>query len=212
MNAWIHLLKARILLFCSLGVVLIGLAPLLYLVGLAAWQFHIYLQTGTWITLPASLVFTDRALLQGGSVAPVLAFIPHPGMAWSTHDVVRQIASYLHIGVIPGLVGLGLVAVGISSLLRQRTLIRIHKERRKALAQELDNQRREASRADAGYDGRREPVIGPTDFTPAPANDTPAPAPAAQTSAPAPAPLVAERNSRVCRQTRGRPIRRRAAA
>lgn len=191
MSAWVHLLKARILFLCSLAVVLIGLAPLAYLIGLLAWQLHMYRETGILIGLPASLVFTNHAL----------AFIPHLEWAWSTHDVARQITGNLHIGVIPGLIGSALLAVGISSLLRQRTLIRIHKERRKALAQRLDDQRREASRPDAGFDGRREPVIGATEFAPAPANDTPAPPR-----------LVAERNSRACRQTRGRTIRRRAAA
>lgn len=210
MSAWVHLLKARILLFCSLGVVVIGLAPLSYLVGLAAWQLHVYLEAGTWITLPASLVFADRALLQGGSIAPVLGFIPHLAWGWSAHDVLRQIAGNVHIGVLPGLVGLCVIVVGISSLLRQRTLIRIHKERRKALAQTLEGQR-ESSRVDPAFEGRREPVIGPSEPTPAPANDTPVPSPAAQTPATAPTRSFAERHTRVCRQTRGRPIRRRAA-
>ena len=212
MTAWVHLLKARILLFCSLGVVLIGIASLLYVVRLAAWQFHMYLRTGTWIALPADLVFTDRVLLQTGSVAPVLAFIPHMDWAWSTHDVVRQIANSLHIGVIPGVIASGIIAVGISNLLRQRVLIRIHKERRKALAQRFENERRQALGADADYDGRREPVIAETDFAPPPANDTSVAPPAEQTSAPPPAQRVLERNPRACRQLRRRPIRRRAAA
>ena len=192
MSASLHLFKARILLLCSLGVVLIGLAPLAYAIGVLAWQLHMYRETGILIGLPASLVFKNHAL----------ACIPHLDWAWSSHEVVRQIASNVHIGVIPGLIGCAMLAVGISSLLRQRLLIRIHKERRKALA----------SPVDPGYEGRREPVIGTTDVAPAPANDTPAPQPAPQTTATGPVRLVAERNSRTCRQTRGRPIRRRAAA
>ena len=188
MSAWLHLLKARILLLCSLGVVLIGLAPLAYVIGVLAWQFQMYRETGILIGLPAGVVFTNHAL----------AFIPHLDWAWSSHDVVRRVASNLHIGVIPGIIGCAMLAVGISSLLRQRLLIRIHKERRKALAQKLENQRPEASPRDAGYDGRREPVIGLTDS--APANDSP------------PARWTAERKSRACKQTRARAIRRRAAA
>ena len=209
MSAWVHLLKARILLFCSLGVVLIGLAPLLYLIGLAAWQIHMQLQTGAWIALPASVPFTDRALLQAGPLAPVLAFIPHMDWPRGTHDVVRHIVSSVHIGAIPGLIGCAVLAVGVSSLLRQRTLIRIHKDRRKA--QRLDRQRYASSLADANHDGRREPVIGATDFALAPANDTPAPASPPQSAANTPARSAPER-PRACRQTRGRPPRRRAAA
>jgi hypothetical protein len=158
MTAWLHLLKARMLLFCSLGVVLIGLAALAYLIGLLAWQIDMQMKSGAWIALPAGLAFVDRAPLQGGSLAPVLAFIPQLDSTWTTHDVVWRVLSQLHIGLIPGLVGFGVMTVGISSLLRQRTLIRIHKERRKAPVQRLDKHRREAK--PVSDDRRREPFIG----------------------------------------------------
>ncbi len=160
MRVWLHLLKARILLLSSLGVVLIGLALLAYLLGLSAWQVHMRLETGSWIALPAGLPFVDRATLQGGNLAPVLAFIPRLDSTWTTHDVVWQILSKLHIGLIPGLIGFGVMAVGMSSLLRQRTLIRIHKERRKAPVKRIDKHRREASPKQATEHGRREPFIG----------------------------------------------------
>ena len=146
------------LLFCSLGVVLIGLAALAYLIGLLAWQIDMQMKSGAWIALPAGLAFVDRAPLQGGSLAPVLAFIPQLDSTWTTHDVVWRVLSQLHIGLIPGLVGFGVMTVGISSLLRQRTLIRIHKERRKAPVQRLDKHRREAK--PISDDRRREPFIG----------------------------------------------------
>jgi len=164
MRAWFRLLKARTLLLCSVGVVIVGLVPVLYLLGLVAWQFDTRLDTSSWIALPTALVFTDRALLQGGNVAPVLAFIPHFDWAWSTNEVLAQILSKLHVGLIPALIGCGVMAVGISSVLRQRVLIRIHKERKKDRVQRIDNYRREATRADAGNDGRREPFIGAGDF------------------------------------------------
>jgi hypothetical protein len=146
------------LFFCSLGVVLIALAPLAYLVGLLAWQIDMQLKIGSWIALPAGLAFVDRALLQGGNLAPLLAFIPQLDSTWTTHDVVWRILSELHIGLIPGLIGFGVMTVGISSLIRQRTLIRIHKERRKAPVQRLDKQRREAK--PVSDERRREPFIG----------------------------------------------------
>lgn len=151
------------LLFCSLAVVLIGLAPLAYLGGLLAWQIDMQLKTGTWIALPAGLAFVDRALLQGSNLAPVLAFIPQLDSTWTTHDVVWRVLSQLHIGLIPGLIGFGVMAVGVSSLLRQRTLIRIHKERRKAPVQRLDKHRHAASLTAAAANGRREPFIGAGD-------------------------------------------------
>lgn len=148
------------LLFCSLAVVLIGLAPLAYLGGLLAWQIDMQLKTGTWIALPAGLAFVDRALLQGSNLAPVLAFIPQLDSTWTTHDVVWRVLSQLHIGLIPGFIGFGVMAVGISSLLRQATLIRIHKARRKAPVKRLDNHRHAASLTAAAAHGRREPFIG----------------------------------------------------
>ena len=163
MRAWLHLLKARILLLCSLGVVLIGLAPLGYAIGLVVWQVDVYRNTGAWIALPAGLAFVDRAPLQAGNLAPVLAFIPHLDSTWTTHDVVWRILSNLHLGLIPGLIGFGILAVGMSSALRQRALIRIHKARRKAPVQRLEPQRREASPPPPADNGRREPFIGTGD-------------------------------------------------
>ena len=148
------------LLLCSAGVVLIGLALLAYLVGLVAWQVDMQVKTGSWIPLPAGLAFVDRALLHGGHLTPLLAFIPQLDSTWTTHDVVWRILSKVHIGLIPGLIGFGVMAVGLSSFLRQRTLIRIHKERRKAPVKRLDKHRREASPTQAADNGRREPFIG----------------------------------------------------
>lgn len=189
MKAWLRLLKARILLLCSIAVVIVGIAPVLYFLGLLAWQVDIWRDTRAWITLPAALAFADRALLRGGELAPVLAFIPHlPQIThidwtWSTHEVVAQILRHLHIGVIPGLLGGAIMATGISSGLRQRILIRIQKQRRKEPVQPL-------------VEGRREPVIGAVADAPLPANDT----------------AEGTRQLRPCRQARGRLVRRRAAA
>src|SRR5688500_2311390 len=202
MKAWLRLLKARILLLCSIAAVIVGIAPVVYFLGLVAWQVDIWLDTRAWIALPGALAFTDRALLRGGELAPVLAFIPHlPQIThidwtWSTNEVVAQLLRHLHIGLIPGLIGGAIMATGISSVLRQRILIRIQKQRRKEPVQPLDNRVAEASRADGGFDGRREPVIAAVAVAPSPANDT----------------AEGTRQPRACRQARGRLVRRRAAA
>jgi hypothetical protein len=211
MKAWLRLLKARILLLCSMAVVIVGIAPVLYLLGLLAWQVDLWLDTRAWITLPAALAFTDRALLRGGELGPVLAFIPHlPQLThidwtWTTNEVAAQVLRHLHIGLIPGLIGCALMTTGISTVLRQSVLIRIHKQRRKDPVQPLDNRVTEASRADVGFDGRREPVIDAVGFAPSPANESAAPQPADSS-------LERTRQLRACRQARGRPVKRRAAA
>ena len=184
--------------------VIAGIAPVLYLIGLVAWQVDMRLDTGAWIALPAALAFAERAPLYAGELAPILAFIPHftqlthIDWTWASHEAVAQILRHLHIGALPGVLGCAMLAAGISGVRRQAVLIRIHKQRRKEPLRTLD-------------DPRREPVIGPVDFAPAPANDTAAPQAAGQTPEMS-ARDTTNRQPRTCRQTRGRPTRRRAAA
>jgi hypothetical protein len=129
MNAWLRLLKARILLLCSLWVAMVGLVPVLYLLGLAAWQLDLWLNTGL--------------------AAPLLADIPRFYRPWAPDVVLVQGLTILHLGAIAGFIGCATMAVGISSALRQRILIRIHKERKKEARQRH-------------YDQRCEPFIGNT--------------------------------------------------
>jgi hypothetical protein len=124
MRTWFRLLKARTLLLCSAGVVITGLAPILYVVG--------------------------------------LAFVPRFDWAWSMNEVAQSLGKP-HVGVISALFGCGIMAAGISGVLRQWALIRIHQERKKDRVLRIDRYRREASRADADDDGRREPFIGESD-------------------------------------------------
>lgn len=130
MNAWLRLLKARILLLCSVAVVLIGLVPVLYFLGIAAWQLDLWLETGL--------------------AAPVIVQIPPLYRPWAPDVVLAHGLSILQIGGIAGLVGCATMAVGISNAARQRILIRIQKERKKEARQ----------RVRAGYEARLEPFIG----------------------------------------------------
>ena len=165
MKAWFRLLKARTLLLLSAGVAIVGLVPVLYLLGLVAWQFSVRLEGGPWVALPTALMFTDHALLQAGKVAPVLAYIPQLPFdwAWTTHEAAVWILGKLHVGIVPALIGCAIMAVGISGVLRERVLIRIHKERKKDRVRRIEDYRREAGRTDAADDGRREPFIGAAD-------------------------------------------------
>jgi hypothetical protein len=144
MSAWLRLLKARILLLSSSGVTLIGLVPVLYSLGIGAWQFDIWLESGL--------------------AAPLLAEIPPAYRPWGPNVVLAQGLSILQIAGIAGLIGCAIMAVGISSAARQRTLIRIQKERRKEARQRLQ----------AGNERRLEPFIGTADIAATP--DAPAPA------------------------------------
>jgi hypothetical protein len=164
MKAWFRLLKARTLLLLSAGVALIGLLPVLYLCGLIGWQFNARLDGSSWVALPVALMFTDHALLQGGKTAPVLAYIPQLivlplDWSWTTNEVAAAILGKLHVGLVPALIGCAVMAVGISGVLRQWTLLRIHKERKQDRVRRIEDYRREASRTEAG-DDRREPFIG----------------------------------------------------
>jgi hypothetical protein len=160
MKAWFRLLRARTLLLFSVAVVLIGLVPVLYLLGLLAWQFNVRLEGGPWVALPSALMFADHALLQGGKVAPVLAYIPQfPPWAWSTHDAGAYILGKLHVGMAPALIGCAIMAVGVSGMLRQRAMIRIQQDRNRDRVRRIQEYRRDTGRADA-LDGRVEPFIG----------------------------------------------------
>ena len=72
MNAWFPPLRARAALIFSAALVAAGLVPLLYFVGLVAWQIAMLFQTRAWVPLPASLLFTDHSF----------AFIPEFPWAW----------------------------------------------------------------------------------------------------------------------------------
>ena len=133
------MLKARILLLCSVVVVLVGLGPVLYLLGLAAWQFDLWYETGV--------------------VAPMLASIPSFYRPWPPSVVLVQGLTILHLGALAGVIGCATMAVGISSALRQRILIRIHKNRKKEARWRQ-------------YEQRSEPFIGAADVA---ANTAPAP-------------------------------------
>lgn len=167
MKGWFRLLRARTLLLFSAAVVVIGFLPLVYFGGLLAWQFDVRVEGGPWVALPAALMFTDHALLQGGKAAPVLAYIPQLDWLWSTRELTDQVVDQLvalilnklHVGALPALIGCGIMALGISGVLRQRVMIRIQKERNNDRVRRIAEYQRDVGRRD-GPDGRMEPFIG----------------------------------------------------
>lgn len=124
---------ARAVLILSAALVVAGLVPLLYFLGLVGWQFATLLQARSWVPLPASLLFTEHSF----------AFIPQFPWAWlvspdsllPAHTALMWVLSRLHAGLAFGLAGLAIIAVGSLGVLRQRAVIR-------AQRQEIDDRQR----------------------------------------------------------------------
>lgn len=163
MKAWFRLLSARTLLLLSGALVPLGVVPVLYLLALVGWQISARIQGGVWVRLPATLVFTDPSLLQAGKAAPVLPFIPYVDWSGSTTDAAVWILSQLHVGLVPALLGCAIAAFGVVGVLRQKTAIRVQKQRKADRVRRMQDYRRESSPADA-VEGRREPFIGTGGF------------------------------------------------
>jgi hypothetical protein len=136
MNAWFpprRARAARAVLILSAALVVIGLVPLLYFVGLLGWQIVTLFQTRSWVALPASVLFSEHSF----------AFIPQLAWPWlaspdsllPAHTAVVWVLSKVHAGLAFGLAGLALGAVGVLGVLRQRAVI--HAQR-----QDLDDRQR----------------------------------------------------------------------
>jgi hypothetical protein len=167
MKAWFSLLKARTFLLFAAVIVVVGLMPVLYFVGLFGWQLvNLFQAGGSWVPLPATLLFTDHAPLQGGKAAPVLALIPQFQWPWFTspeswlpaHVALTWVLSRVHVGLAFALAGLAVMALATASALRQTAAIRAWKQRYKDRLRRVRDYQREASQMDAL--DRREPFIG----------------------------------------------------
>jgi hypothetical protein len=130
--------------------VLAGLVPVLYLAALFAWQIVMLFQAGSWVPLPATLLFMDHASLQAGKAAPVLAFIPE--FPWAVPRALAWVLDRLHLALLFALIGLALMGHGTLAVLRQTAAIR--------LARQRDEDRQRRRRDYEREDGRREPFIG----------------------------------------------------
>lgn len=150
MNASFRLRKARTALLFAAVLVIAGVVPVLYLAALFVWQVSMLFQAGSWIPLPATLLFSEHAF----------AFIPQFHAAWAAKPAVASTLALLHVGLIPALFGCAIAALGALSALRQRTLIRAHRQQNEDRLRRTRDYRRDADEADA-FDSRREPFIGP---------------------------------------------------
>jgi hypothetical protein len=156
MSAWFRPLRARVMMVVWATVAIVGLAPVLYLAGLVAWQAVTLFQQRSWVPLPASLLLTEHSF----------AFLPALGWAWlmspdsflPAHTALMWVLSRMHAGVIFGVVGLGLIALGVIGVRRHYAAIRAQRQRAEDSRRRVREYRNENGHP-APFDGRREPFI-----------------------------------------------------
>ncbi len=117
---------ARAVLILSAALVVAGLVPLLYFLGLLGWQTATLFQTRSWVPLPASLLFSEHSF----AYIPQLAWpwLASPDSLLPAHTALMWLLNKVHVGLAFGLVGLALGAVGVVGVLRQRAVIHAHKK------------------------------------------------------------------------------------
>ena len=130
-----RLLRARAAWLFGIVLALAGALPVLYFLALLGWQFARHLQAGSWVALPASLLFTDHSF-------PV-------------YQPVTWFLDRLHVGLVFAVPGLALMALGALMAIRQTAVVRSEKRLRE------DRLRRVRVRQYRGEADRLEPFIGP---------------------------------------------------
>lgn len=121
---------ARLTRLLAQALVLLGLAPIAYALGLLGWQAVNWIHTGTWVALPARLLVHASAL-QAPRFAGVAPFVPAVDWTWANHPQVLVMPSRVlgvildraHIGLLAVLVGWALIACGRSIAARQAEII-----------------------------------------------------------------------------------------
>jgi hypothetical protein len=154
-------MKSWTALFVPVALIVLGAAPVIYLSALFAWQIATSMQIGSWVPLPAMLLFTDHAPLQAGKAAPVLGFIPDLSWLWragaDTPPPAAWILGKLHFAIVPALIGLMIAAHGAFRLLRQGAIIRARRREHEDRLRRMHDYRRQELTIDTL--GRREPFI-----------------------------------------------------
>jgi hypothetical protein len=124
-----RLLKARLGWLSGISLVVLGALPVLYALGLFAWQFGNRLMSGASVPLSVAALFEEHAW----------PFLPQLPAAWlqsawigspEAHKTLAAILSSVHFGVLVALPGLVLLALGAWLVLRQAAAIDAEKRRR----------------------------------------------------------------------------------
>ena len=117
---------ARLTRLFAQALVILGLAPVAYAIGLVAWQAGTWVQTHAWIALPGRLL-VDPAALQAPPLAAVAPFIPSIDWAWANHPkvlimlgrVLGVLLDRAHLGLLAALAGWALISIGRALAARQ---------------------------------------------------------------------------------------------
>jgi hypothetical protein len=137
---------ARATRFLGLALAFLGIAPLLYTLGLLAWQALALLQTGAWVPLPARLL-VDPSLLESPKLAGIAEFIPSVDWAWANHPehlrllnkLLAVLLDRVHLGLVAMAAGYALIQLGRAIAARQDEVLewqaRQRAERRRRIAQ-----------------------------------------------------------------------------
>ena len=128
---------ARATRLLGLALAFLGFAPLLYALGVLAWQGFTWLHTGAWVALPARLL-VDPSLLESPKLVGVARFIPSFDWGWANHPRALLLLSKLlgvlldrvHLGVYAALAGYGLVGLGREIAARQAYILEWHARQR----------------------------------------------------------------------------------
>ena len=128
---------ARATRLFGFGLVLLGIAALLYSAALVGWQAVTRLLTGEWIALPARLL-VDPTWHADPRLAALARLVPSFDWPWANHPTVllgvHKFADVLldraHLGVYAALAGWALVAAGRAIAARQADIIAWHEQQR----------------------------------------------------------------------------------
>jgi hypothetical protein len=121
---------ARLTRLLAQTIVLLGLAPVAYAIGLVGWQAVTWMHTGAWVPLPARILVNASAHA-APRLAEVAPFIPGMDWSWANHPqsffmlsrVLGVVLDRAHVGLVAALAGWAVIAFGRSIAARQAEII-----------------------------------------------------------------------------------------
>lgn len=168
-------LKASAVRLFGIGLVLAGLFLGLCSSTVFSWQVSARLQGGSWVPLPLSILFQDRATLPAAKAARLPDFLPELGPSWLAdleawpiaEAIVTALLDKLSIGLVLALCGVAVAALGALIARRQKARLHAVKRRREDRLRRV-RQYRENSRVEpfigphiaTGFDARVSPAEG----------------------------------------------------
>ena len=142
MKAWFWF-KASVLWLVGAALVAVGVLSIGTAAALFIWQYVHLLSNSVWVALPLSLLFAERAAVEGSEVAAILPFLPQiPAPAWLEAPAAAWVLEHVHVGIPFLIVGVLVLSPGRRLARRQAHAMRWYRR----LAQDR-KRRREAYRS-----------------------------------------------------------------